>query len=303
MKKCKAFTVLMLAMLLSGCNAGGNAETASETVSEQSTVSETVQSEEISTTASEQITASETVQSETSKTVAEQTTIAAETEKTTEKTTIETDEELIETSAELETELENEGDGANIYHDTKTNEYFIMLNVTPQKIYWNEMDGYDVAEGQAMDIAVPAVFEDWLADADGVMLYLSEYERTFGDIKIDDQKIKGMTYPQYWCRDYLCTIKDGTVRFDNYTDEIGNHFSGFSDGNNIEWGNIQYPENQFENGMTVEKLDLYFETVKADYEELEALIAANPNSEFEISPLFTEQGSGIRFRATINYIY
>lgn len=65
MRKYKCLAALMSVLLLSGCNAGGNAETASE----QSTVSETVQSEEISTTASvtvsEQTTVSETVKSET----------------------------------------------------------------------------------------------------------------------------------------------------------------------------------------------------------------------------------------------
>lgn len=64
MRKYKCFAVLMLVLLLSGCNAGGN----TETTSEQSTVSETVQSEEISTTTSvtfsEQTTVSETVQFE-----------------------------------------------------------------------------------------------------------------------------------------------------------------------------------------------------------------------------------------------
>ena len=65
MKKYKCLAALMSVLLLSGCNAGKNAETTSE----QSTVSETVQSEEISTTASvtalEQTTVSETVRSET----------------------------------------------------------------------------------------------------------------------------------------------------------------------------------------------------------------------------------------------
>lgn len=69
MKKYKCLAALMLALLLSGCNARENAETASDAVSEQSTVSVTVQSEEISTTASvtvsEQTTVSEAVQIET----------------------------------------------------------------------------------------------------------------------------------------------------------------------------------------------------------------------------------------------
>ena len=195
MRKCKFLAALMSVLLFSGCNARENAET----VSEPSTASETVQSEEISTTVSEQTTVSETVQSETTKTAAEQTTIAAAIDKTTENTTIETDEELIETSAELETELENEGDGAKLYHDTKTNEYFIMLNVTPQKIYWNEIDGYDVTVGQAMDIAVPAIFEDWLADADGMMIYMSaDGWNKITDLKFDDRTVKGM-----YCRNIL----------------------------------------------------------------------------------------------------
>ncbi len=69
MRKYKFLAALMSLLLLSGCNASENAETASDAVLEQSTVSETVQSEEISTTASEavseQTTVSEAVQSET----------------------------------------------------------------------------------------------------------------------------------------------------------------------------------------------------------------------------------------------
>ena len=80
MKKYKCLAALMSVLLISGCNAGTDAETASE----QSTVSETVQSEEISTTTSE------TVQYETT-----QTTTVASSEAT---------EEITEQTIEVQTE-------------------------------------------------------------------------------------------------------------------------------------------------------------------------------------------------------
>lgn len=83
-----------------------------------------------------------------------------------------------------------------------TNRYcgneFIILNVTLKKIYWNELEGYDVKQGQTLDIAIPAIFEDWVSDADEIMMYMNKDNKTFGDLLFKDEKmIKGMTYPQY----------------------------------------------------------------------------------------------------------
>ena len=199
--------------------------------------------------------------------------------------------------------MTNEGDGANIYHDTKLNEYFIMLNVTPQKVYWNGIDGYDVTVGQAMDIAVPAVFEDWLTDADEMMICMGATGwNPVADINVNDRTVKGLSCNQYFDMDYLCPIKDGAVRFGELTDEINSFFSRVSDGVYIEEANYQYSDNPFGDGMSVENLDKYFETVKADSTALEEEMAAHPDRDYDIAGFWGYQG-GARFRATINYIY
>lgn len=297
MKKCKLLMALAITVALAGCTAENGAETVSNTTISETNgseiaapaVSETVKSEAAQTTAEEK--------SEITSQAAEQTTTAAEA------TNLETAEELIETSAELETELTNEGDGANIYHDTKLNEYFIMLNVTPQKVYWNGIDGYDVTVGQAMDIAVPAVFEDWLTDADEMMICMGATGwNPVADINVNDRTVKGLSCNQYFDMDYLCPIKDGAVRFGELTDEINSFFSRVSDGVYIEEANYQYSDNPFGDGMSVENLDKYFETVKADSIALEEEMAAHPDRDYDIAGFWGCQG-GARFRAAINYIY
>ena len=54
--------------------------------------------------------------------------------------------------------------------------------------------------------------------------------------------------------------------------------------------------------MTVDNLDLYFETMKADRDDLYKLMADNPDVDFDIAG-FWGHINGIRLRAKINYIY
>lgn len=307
MKKYKCLAALMSVLLLSGCNASENAETASETV----------QSEEISTTTSdfvlEQTTFSESVQSETTTQAAtaanletptnnSEQTNASVTIQQTEDTSLDIPEEDIVENVDNGSEFESELGAATIYKDKITKEYFIILNVTPQKVYWNEADGYDVTVGQAMDIAVPAVFEDWLADADGMMIYMGDGWNELRDLKFDDRTVKGMYCRQYFDRDYLCPINDNILNFGELTDKINSFFSRVSDGVYIEEANYQYSDNPFEDGMSVENLDKYFETVKADSFALKEEMAAHPDTLYEIAGFWGYQ-DGVRFRATINYIY
>lgn len=189
------------------------------------------------------------------------------------------------------------------YIDKHSGKEFIIINVTPNKIYWNELDGYNVAEGQSLDIPIPAIFEDWVSDADEIMMYMSSSAKTFGELLLNGEKsIKGMTYPQYWSTDYLCPINGGTVCFGEYTDNIKNSFSRVDDGVYIEEANYQYSETPFTNNMSVSSLDAYFETIKTDYDALMQKIAENLNTDYDIAGFWGYQ-DGIRFRATINTIY
>lgn len=85
MKKYKCLAALMSVLLLSGCNVGENAETASDVVSEQSTVSETVQSETSQTTTAA---SSETTENITEQTIAVQTEAALDLAETTDEISI-----------------------------------------------------------------------------------------------------------------------------------------------------------------------------------------------------------------------
>lgn len=297
MKKYKLLMALVITAALVGCAAEKNLETASNTTVLDTSSSETVASEASETVKSEAAQTTAAEKSEITSQAAEQTTTASEA------TNLEAAEELIETNAESETKLTNEEDGVKIYHDTNLNESFIMINVTPQKVYWNEIDGYDVTVGQAMDIAVPAVFEDWLADADEMMICMgADGWNSIADVNIDDRTVKGMYCRQYFDMDYLCPIKDGIVQFGEINDDINSFFSRVSDGMYIEEANYQYSDNPFGDGMSVENLDTYFETVIADWVALKEEMAANPDRDYDIAGFWGHQ-DGVRFRASINYIY
>ncbi len=178
-----------------------------------------------------------------------------------------------------------------------------MANVTIEKIYWNEIDEYSITEGQSLDIPIPSLFSNWITDANEIMIFMSENSRTFGNISLDDKKIvKGMTYPQYWSTDYLCPIKENKVQFGEYTEEIKASFSRIDDGVYIEEANDTYTEFPFKNNMSVSNLDLYFETIKSDSDDLKNKIKENPNKDYDIAGFLGYQ-DGVRFRATINYVY
>lgn len=189
------------------------------------------------------------------------------------------------------------------YTDKYSGKKFIILNVTPNKVYWNELDGYNITQGQSLDIPIPAVFEDWISESDEIMIYMSNSSKTFGDLLLDSEiNVKGMTYPQYWSRDYLCPIVDGTVQFREYTDEIIKSFSRVDDGVYIEEANYQYSENPFDDGMSIGNLDTYFETIKKDHDALMKKMEGNPNTSYDVAGFWGYQ-DGVRFRATINYIH
>ena len=189
------------------------------------------------------------------------------------------------------------------YIDKYSGKEFIIVNVTPNNIYWNELDGYNVTQGQSLDIPIPAIFEDWVSDADGIMIYMRSNTGTFGDLLLNGEKsIKGMTYPQYWSTDYLCPINGDVICFGEYTDNINNSFSGVDDGVYIGEANYKYSETPFVNKMSISSLDSYFETIKLDYDALMQKIAENPDTDYDIAGFWGYQ-DGVRFRATINNIY
>lgn len=299
MKNYKSFAILTAALLLSSCNAGDSVETTSAVTLEQTTTA-SVQTDISQTTQTADYVISETTAAE----ITVQTTTSAQPAETVQTTLAATvaDEEAVETTTELETELLGGDDGAAIFYDKNSQKDYIILNVTPQKVYWNETDGYKVTVGQAMDIAIPAIFEEWLTDADGVMIYMGDGWNKVKNMTFDDTTVMGMSFPQYWSKDYLCPIVSGTVVFGEYTDDINGSFSRVDDGVYIEEANYSYPENSFGDGMTVDNLDLYFETIKADYDALKLEMAAHPERDYDIAGFWGYQ-DGVRFRATINYIY
>ena len=180
---------------------------------------------------------------------------------------------------------------------------YIILNITPNVVYWNNFDDFDIDVGVSFDIAIPAVFEDWLNDADEMMIYLSNKRNTFGNLKFDNGvTMKGMTYPQYWSMDYLCPIKKGYVCFGEITDSIIKAFYRVDDGVYIKEANYYYKEAPFENNMSVESLDAYFQTIKNDHDILIQNINDNPSTNYDIAGFWGYQ-DGIRFRATVNTIY
>lgn len=240
-------------------------------------------------------------------TTEERQTVAASSD-TTERETSETaaDTTIAETVSEIvsKTALETENlseEGAAVYTDERSGKTFIIVNVTPQKIYWNDIEDYGIEVGKPMDIPVPAVFEDWFSGADEMMIYMDSSCKTFGSVTFDGEKMQGMTYPQYWSADYLCPIIGGAVRFGEYTEEMRSAFSRIDDGVYIEEANYNYAENPFADNMSVENLDLYFETIKSDSDALKKKIADNPDTDYDIAGFWGYQ-SGLRFRAEINFI-
>lgn len=207
---------------------------------------------------------------------------------------------IAETASETESLSEA---GATVYTDERSGKTFIIVNVTPQKIYWNDIEDYEIEVGKPMDIPVPAVFEDWFSGADEIMIYMDSSCKTFGSVTFDGEEMQGMTYPQYWSADYLCPIIGGTVRFGEYTEEMRSAFSRIDDGVYIEEANyfVDYAENPFADNMSVENLDLYFETIKSDSDALKKMIADNPDTDYDIAGFWGYQ-SGLRFRAEINFI-
>lgn len=192
-------------------------------------------------------------------------------------------------------------DDITVYIDKKTEDKYIILNVTPQKIYWNEIEDYTLSVGQSVDIPIPAIFKDWVIDTDEIMIYINE-ARCFKDINIDNKIIKGIAYPQYWSKDYLCPIIEGKVCLGEYTDEIKSFFSRIDDGVYIEEANYYYPENPFTDGMSIDSLDIYFEQIKTDYDALLKEMEDHPDRNYDIAGFWGYQ-DGVRFRAIINYIY
>lgn len=207
--------------------------------------------------------------------------------------------ESAETTASIE---ESDKNGFTVFKDNKTKNDFVILNLTAEKVYWSESEDYSISTGETVDIAVPAVFAEWFTDTDEVMLYIGEHFQKIPVMDCGDMTVKGITYTDYWSMDNICLINDGIVHFGEYTDEMKNAFKRIDDGYFIEEANYYYPDFPLEEGMTVDNLDLYFETMKADKDVLYEKIANNPDTDYDIAG-FWGQIDGIRFRAKINYIY
>ena len=151
-------------------------------------------------------------------------------------------------------------------------------------------------------MAVPAVFAEWFTDTDEVMLYIGEHFQKIPVMDCGDMTVRGIAYTDYWSMDNICLINDDIVHFGEYTDDMKNAFNRIDEGYFIEEANYYYPDFPLEEGMTVENLDLYFETMKADRDDLYKLMADNPDVDFDIAG-FWGHINGIRLRAKINYIY
>lgn len=218
-------------------------------------------------------------------------------------------EEIVETSdiitesAEPTTSIEeSDKNGFTVYKDNKSKNDFVILKLTAEKVYWNESEDYSISAGETVDIAVPAVFAEWFSDADESMFYIGKRLGKTPVMDCGDMTVRGIAYTDYWSMDNICLINDGIVHFGEYTDEMKNSFKRIDEGYFIEEANYYYPDFPLEEGMTVDNLDLYFETMKADRDVLYEKIANNPDTDYDIAG-FWGQIDGIRFRAKINCIY
>lgn len=317
----KAAGILVLSLCMTACNA----ETGNASVIDTSLTNSTdIINDDIKNTASETapVVATETALSATNEVtqvttapVTESQTVATTTqiEIITNETTTEAQENDIDEAEEIIAEMPEDWNtdilttpnGSTIYNDTKRYEKYIIVNVTPQNIYWNKLEDYDIAEGEPIDVPIPVIFDDFLAGADEVMIYMTKGWNLFGDISLDNgNTLKGMTYSQYWSRDYLCPIVDGTVQFREYSDEIIRSFTRVDDGIYIEMANYytKYMDNPFEDGMSASDMDAYFEKIYADSAAIEKTQNENPDVMYDTDPLYSYQ-NGVRFRAKINYIH
>lgn len=215
---------------------------------------------------------------------------------------VETSEIIIESAETTASIEEDEKKEFTVYKDRKTKKHFVILNLTAEKVYWSESEDYSISAGETVDIAVPAVFAEWFTDTDEVMLYIGEHFQKIPVMDCGDMTVRGITYTDYWSMDNICLINDGIVHFGEYTDEMKNSFNRIDEGCFIEEANYHYPDFPLEEGMTVDNLDLYFETIKTDRDDLYKLIADNPDVDFDIAG-FWGYINGIRFRAKINYIH
>ena len=205
-------------------------------------------------------------------------------------------------SAETTAAPESEKEKCTIFKDCTTKKKFIILNLTAEKVYWNEAEDYSISEGETVDIAVPAIFSDWFTDTDDAMFYLGEHFQKIPVMNCGDMTVRGIAYTNYWSMDNICLIDDGIVHFGEYTEEMKNAFRRIDSGYFIEEANYYYPEFPLEDGMTVENLDLYFETMKTDRDVLYEKIASNPDTDYDIAG-FWGWIDGIRLRGKVNFIY
>ena len=250
----------------------------------------------------------ESVTEETVVTAAEIVTTKATERTTATKESVVSSEEKAETSditsesAETTAAPESEKEKYTIFKDSRTKKKFMVLNLTAEKVYWNEAEDYSISEGETVDIAVPVIFADWFTDTDDVMLYLGERFQKISVMDCGDMTVRGIAYTDYWSMDNICLINDGIVHFGEYTEEMKNAFRRIDSGYFIDEANYYYPDFPLEDGMTVENLDLYFETMKTDRDVLYEKIANNPDTDYDIAG-FWGWIDGIRLRGKVNFIY
>ncbi len=184
---------------------------------------------------------------------------------------------------------------------------YVLLNVVPEKIYWNYIDGFDPAVGEPLSILIPTVMYDTAINSDSLLIHLDDHsgrmEHTFsllyGDPGTD-------TFDNYigdtdWDVDNLFTFKDGVLTEYKPTEEMLEHFMYYEPTGSIM---LDYGQSEFRYGMTVDEIDKFLDKThqyriktEKEAEEVRNELGENYNVDCDyLSYAFFIEGAEMRVR-------
>ncbi len=145
---------------------------------------------------------------------------------------------------------------------------YVQVTIVPEKIYWNESEGFKPAVGEPLDILIPSVMLDTVKSADSVILHFGAYNslpcqkeyrftRKSGssETPVYDNFLAGDS----WEADYLFTVKNGVLTEIKATDEMRDYFSYFDTVSSIM---LDYDPGEFGYGLTVDEIDSFLENTR-----------------------------------------
>lgn len=219
------------------------------------------------------------------------------------------------TTSQVETSTFEAEIKPTIYTDEKDKNEYIILSVTPIKIYWNEINEFSLNEGVPIDVFIPAAFSDVVDNADELMLWFTETSVPENELHIDNiddfNIIRGLkTFNNnIWNVDRMYPVKNDFVVF---YDDVALSDIEMQSYRNFD-GFMNYPyrhkgeDLMFNDGMPTQEADEFFLAIYNDHqeylEEVQRLWEVDGiQTEVEYSEWITLLG-GTRFRAKINQIY